>query len=82
MKKCVGESYTHHNCRPMEKYFLKNAHTWILLNKNQNGSIIRGFRRQGRKEDLGPHIPAPETRNNFCSYAKRMFKIDTKIKNK
>ena len=33
-----------------------------------------------KEEDLGPHIPAPETRTDLCSYAKRILKIGSKSK--
>ena len=49
MKKGVGESYTHHNCLLMEKYFLKNAHTCTFWQKDPKGGIFEGFRRQGRR---------------------------------
>ena len=43
------------------------------VNKNVYGSARK-------EEDLGPHTPAPETRTNFCSFAKRFIKIVLKSK--
>ena len=48
-KKGLGESYKHHNCLPMEKFFLKNAHTRIFWQKDTKGGLFRGFKRQGRR---------------------------------
>ena len=61
MKKGAGETYTHHNhLSPHGKTLFEEF--W-------------GVQEARKDEDLGPHILAPETRTNLCSYAQRILKI-------
>ena len=52
----------------------------VFFDKMIQKEAFWGVQEARKEEDLGPNIPAPETRTNLCSYAKRMLKIGSKLK--
>ena len=50
----------------------------VFFYKKIQKEAFWGVQEARKEEDLGPHIPAPETRTNLCSFAKRFMKINQK----